>query len=76
MKKENTINECNDIFVIDLNGHKITVTDLDKAIEQASLMKCYWHEDTNFAQMDNRLSAYWMDMYDKLTALKTKTREH
>ncbi len=72
MKKENIINECNDLFVIDLNGHKITVTDLDKAIEQAKQMKSYWHIDTNFSQANNRLFAYWMDMYDKLTALKTK----
>lgn len=76
MKKENTINECNDLFIIDLNGHKITVADLDQAIEQANQMKSYWHIDTNFAQLDNRLSAYWTDMYDKLTALKTKLNQH
>lgn len=76
MRKENTINECNDLFVIDLNGHPITVADLDKAIEQAGQMKGYWHEDTNFAQMDNRLSAYWTDMHDKLKTLKTKLNQH
>ncbi len=64
------------LFVIDLNGHPITVADLDKAIEQAGQMKGYWHEDTNFAQMDNRLSAYWTDIHDKLKTLKTKLNQH
>ncbi len=76
MKRENTINECNDLFIIDLNGHKITVADLDKAIEQANQMKSYWHIDTNFSQSDNRLFAYWMDIHDKLTALKTRLNQH
>lgn len=72
MKRASKITESPEIFIVDLNGHKITVTDLDKAIEQANQMKSYWHIDTNFSQLDNRLSAYWMDMYNKLTTLKAR----
>lgn len=72
MKRKNKIRErkCNELFIIDLNGHKITVEDLDKAIEQADQMKGYWHKDNNFAQLDSRLHTYWADMHDKLKALK------
>lgn len=75
-KRDNWLDTLPELFVIDLNGNKITVDDLDKAIEQAKLMKGYWHEDRNFAQTDNRLSAYWMDIYDKLTALKAQSKQH
>ncbi len=69
------MNKDKNLCIIDLNGHKITVTDLDKAIEQANQMKTYWRIDTNFSQLDNRLSVYWMDMHDKLTTLKAKLNQ-
>ena len=74
-KRDAWLKTLNELFVTDLNGSKITVEDLDKAIEQAQLMKGYRHKDRNYARMDNRLSAYWTDMYDKLTALKAKSNQ-
>jgi hypothetical protein len=58
------------MHVFDLDGKQVTVTDLEKAIEQASEFKQFRHEDASFKELDDRLNAYWSDLHDKLLALK------
>lgn len=54
--------------IIDLNGCKIQVTDLDKAIEQAEFFKDAHHIPP--VESDQERQAYWGDVYGKLMALK------
>ncbi|KQB43865.1 hypothetical protein RCH33_355 [Flavobacterium daejeonense] len=56
--------------VIDLNGYAIEVTDLDEAIKITAEYKDYQHEGNDFSDFNERQKAYWMDMYEKLTAIK------
>ncbi|REC79455.1 3-isopropylmalate dehydratase [Chryseobacterium elymi] len=56
--------------IIDLNGQEITVTDLDKAIEQAELFKDMHHVPP--VPYDKVRQVYWNDIYKKLLELKSK----
>ena len=56
--------------VTDLNGCPIEITNLKEAIKMARQYKEYRHEDKRFSEFDKRQKAYWMDMYEKLTAIK------
>lgn len=56
--------------VIDLNGYAIEVTDLDEAIKITAKYKDYQQEGNDFLDFNERQKAYWMDMYEKLTAIK------
>lgn len=56
--------------ITDLNGLEITVTDLDKAIEQAELFKDMHHVPP--VPSDKERQAYWNDIYKKLLELKSK----
>lgn len=58
------------VHIIDLNGCPIEVTDLQEAIKIAGRYRTYHHEDKSFSDFDKRQSAYWMDMYEKLNAIK------
>ncbi|MDX6182370.1 hypothetical protein SGQ44_08110 [Flavobacterium sp. Fl-77] len=58
------------MYVTDLNGYLIEITDLKEAIKMAQEYKEYRHEDKNFSEFDKRQKAYWQDMYEKLTAIK------
>lgn len=58
------------MYVTDLNGYPIEVTDLKEAIKMAQEYKEYRHEDKSFSEFDKRQKAYWTDMYEKLTAIK------
>lgn len=62
------------MHITDLNGCRIKVTDLDKALRITAQYKNYRHENKIFAMLDKKLNAYWTDMHTKLTALK-KTSE-
>jgi hypothetical protein len=57
------------MHVKDLDGKRVEVTDLHKALEQASMFKQFRHDDTSFKELDDRLNAYWSDLHDKLVAL-------
>ena len=59
-----------DMYVLDLDGKAVKVTDLAGAIEQAGQFKGYKHEDPAFAGLDQRLNAYWHDLYEKLLQLQ------
>ncbi|WP_454045045.1 3-isopropylmalate dehydratase [Chryseobacterium sp. Marseille-Q8038] len=56
--------------ITDLNGLEITVTDLDKAIEQAELFKDMHHVPP--VPSDKERQAYWNDIYKKFLELKSK----
>lgn len=56
--------------ITDLNGFEITVTDLDKAIEQAELFKDMHHVPP--VPYDKVRQKYWTDIYKKLLELKSK----
>lgn len=56
--------------VRDKNGQCIEVTDLKKAIQQASWYKTYQHNPP--VESDKERQAYWADMHEKLLALKAK----
>lgn len=60
--------------VYDLDGKRLTVTDLAKAIEQARMFMNFRHVDPSFAQVDKNLQAYWRDLHDKLVALQKEQK--
>ncbi len=49
--------------IIDLDGKEITVTDLELAIMQADDYRHYRYADLSFIELDERLQAYWEDVY-------------
>ena len=55
----------------DLNGCEIEVTDLREAIKIAKRNTGYSHEDKSFSDFDKRQNAYWTDILEKLTAIKS-----
>jgi hypothetical protein len=61
--------------VIDINGNELTVTDLNKAIEQANMFQGFKHEDKRFEKFDDQQNRYWSDLYQKLLELKKKDDE-
>lgn len=62
------------MHIYDLNGKRIEVTDLSKAIEQAKAFTGFQHEDENYQQLDNTLFEYWNDMLKKLETLNKQKR--
>ena len=58
--------------ITDNRGATITVTNLTRAIQQASLLKSFRHIDTSFQQSDKDRRAYWKDIYQKLLALRNQ----
>ncbi|MEI5985923.1 MULTISPECIES: hypothetical protein [Bacteroidota] len=64
------------MYVTDLNGCQIEVTDLKEAIKIAGRYKEYRHEDERFSEFDKRQKTYWADMYEKLTAIKEQVTTH
>tara|TARA_R110002049_G_scaffold80931_1_gene205782 strand:+ start:1585 stop:1779 length:195 start_codon:yes stop_codon:yes gene_type:complete len=58
--------------ITDLNGYEIEVTDLKEAIRIAKRNTGYSHEDKSFSDFDKRQNAYWMDIYEKLKAIKKR----
>ncbi|RKE52453.1 hypothetical protein DFQ12_2689 [Sphingobacterium detergens] len=58
------------MYITDLNGCLIEVTDLNKAIQSVAEYKEYRHKDKSFSEFDKRQRAYWTDMFEKLSAIK------
>lgn len=58
------------MYINDMKGRRIEVTDLEKAISQASLFRGMKHEDARFSKLDDELNTYWQDILNKLNALK------
>ena len=46
------------MHINDLNGQRIEVTDLDAAIEQASMFTHMKHADSGFSKLDDELNLY------------------
>lgn len=61
------------MHIMDLYNKKITVTDLDKAIEQADLFKDNYHVDPSYKEADERMQKYWTDIFEKLIKLKNRS---
>lgn len=61
--------------ITDLEGKKITVTDLQKAIEQAATYKEYSHVTASPEQVisDKERQLYWTDIHEKLLQLQSKS---
>jgi len=60
-------------FIIDLNGDKIEVTDLEKALTQAEDYKNFCAEQGEESEFFRNRNAYWQDVYDKLMKLKKRS---
>lgn len=58
------------MYIKDLNGCLIQVTDLDAAIAQADEYRHARHEDKRFRKLDDRLNQYWQHIYEELQILK------
>ena len=61
------------MYITDLNGCEIEITDLKEAIKIAKRNTGYSHEDKSFSEFDKRQKAYWADMIEKLEKAKEKT---
>ena len=57
--------------ITDLNGFELEIDNLQLAIMQADDYRHYRHFDAQFQTTDERLQAYWEDIYKKLSQLKT-----
>ena len=60
------------MYITDLNGCEIEITDLKEAIKIAKRNTGYSHEDKSFSDFDKRQKAYWVDIHEKLTAIKKR----
>ena len=64
------------MYITDINGCSIEVTDLDEAIRITAECKEYRYRDRSFSEFDKRQKIYWTDMYEKLTAIKEQVTTH
>ena len=60
------------MYITDLNGCEIEITDLKEAIKIAKRNTGYSHEDKSLSEFDKRQKAYWVDIHEKLTAIKKR----
>lgn len=58
------------LFIIDKDGKRMEVTDLDKAITQAGNFRTMQHLNPDFSELDQNLKSYWTDVHRKLLLLK------
>ena len=61
--------------ITDLNGNNIEVTDLGEAIKQAAFFKDFCSEPYK-PVADERVRAYWKDIYEKLLALQDRQSDN
>ena len=64
-----------ELVIIDLNGKRIEITDIDKAIAQADNFRHMTHTDPQYKELDKELNTYWEDIYTKLIARKEENNE-
>lgn len=60
------------MYITDLNGCEIAITDLKEAVKIAKRNTGYSHEDKSFSEFDKRQKAYWTDIYTKLKAVQKR----
>lgn len=58
------------MIIVDMNGERIDVTNLDEAIKQAAMFSSLKHDDKTFENTDKSLNNYWQDVLHKLKALR------
>jgi len=56
--------------ITDIEGTVIEVTNLNEAIKQATMFANFEHVDKAFQKADKYLSAYWIDILNKLKTLQ------
>nr|WP_199156510.1 hypothetical protein [Pedobacter sp. ASV2] len=71
--KETVVIRTAPMTIQDINGQKMTVTNLEKAIEQARDFKDLTHDPPIPTDADQQ--AYWQDIYEKLLMLKAQTHQ-
>ncbi len=64
------------MYIIDSNGQRIEVRDVNTAIKQTELFVDFRHEDKEFKRLDEVLHAYWQDVLNKLEVLKNVQQEN
>ena len=62
------------ITIRDLNGFQQEIDDLDTALETAAEYMDWHHENPAYTEFDKKQQAYWVDIHQKLTAIKNKSR--
>lgn len=62
------------MYVNDIEGNRLQITDLDQAIRQANIYRKYKHLDNKMIE-DNHAQNYWQDLYEKLSLLKEKNNK-
>lgn len=75
---EKGVNEAKELenrAIIDLNGKRIEITDLDKAIEEADTFQHFAHVNPEFKELDAKRQAYWNDLHSKLISRKEAANE-
>ena len=60
------------MYITDLHGCEIEITDLKEAVKIAKRNTGYSHEDKSFSEFDKRQKAYWTDIYTKLKAVQER----
>ncbi len=58
------------MYIIDITGKRIEVSNLPDAIKQAAMFSEMQHEDDAFKKMDEDLKIYWNDILIKLQHLQ------
>jgi hypothetical protein len=58
------------MYITDLEGTKIHVTNLELAIAKADAYRHYQHTDKKFADLDKWLVDYWNNIYEQLIQLR------
>ena len=58
--------------ITDIEGLVIEVTNLNDAIEQATMFANMKHVDKAYKKTDKHLKAYWNDVLNKLKTLQNK----
>ena len=57
------------MHITDMNGKKITITNLHNAIDQTNLLIGYFENDERFKDFEATQKAYWLDISCKLQDL-------
>jgi hypothetical protein len=57
------------MHIIDLNGKKITISNLHEAINQANVLVGYFETDERFKDFEEVQKTYWIDILQKLQEL-------
>ncbi|MES2331215.1 MAG: hypothetical protein V4539_16540 [Bacteroidota bacterium] len=57
------------MYITDLNGKQIRITNLHTAIDQSKLLIDYFESDERFRDFEESQKQYWKDVLNKLQEL-------